>query len=353
MTIARAVGWMSLALLVALPVTRLDAGTLQPATGGSRLLIQEVRPDLALGILHIRGHNFRQRPHDRLFVTLAGEPLALLNLSDTEILVELPPAVAPGTYRLVVLSRRGLERLGDAIDITLGGPGPLIETDPQVGSLTAGGWCASDGAVVNCNQAPPVLVESDPRVRNVNASAWCAGNAAGSIDCDRPAPVPAAQSCPQGSVTGADASGALTCRPRVGFLARRATSFTPPNGAITNIPFDQEIYDYGNDFNADTGVFTAPVAGFYAFSAAVMVQGVDVGDLYYMHLSAGGLNHGASGNRATNHDWNTASASAIVYLNVGETAFLRAYISSSGSGSLYGNPVSTFLWTYLQGGLVE
>lgn len=352
MTIARFVGRMSLAFLLAGSVTRLGAENFRHAAGGS-LRIQQVRPDLGLGILSIRGRNFRHRPHDRVYVTLAGEPLALLNLSETEILAQLPPGVAPGTYRLAVLSRRGPERLDDAIDVTLGGGGPSVETDPQVGTLTAGGWCASDGTAVNCNQAPPVIFESDPRVRSVTPSAWCAGNAAGSIDCDRPAPVPAAQSCPQSSVTGVDASGALICRPRVGFLARRASEFTPPNGSITGIPFDQEVYDYGNNFNPASGVFTAPVAGFYAFSGAIHVRGVRVGDLYYMHLSAGGLNHGASGNYATNGDWQTASASAIVYLNVGQTANLLGFISSSGSGSFYGNAASSYLWTYLQGGLVE
>jgi hypothetical protein len=188
-----------------------------------------------------------------------------------------------------------------------------------VGVLTAGGWCTSNGVAVDCTQAPPAR---------------------------------AGQSCPQGSVTGLDAAGAVTCRPRVGFLARRASPVSLPFGTITTVAFDEELYDDGNAFDAASGVFTAPVSGVYAFSGAIMVQDVAVGELYYMHLHAGGRNHGASGSYATNTSWNTANASAIVYLNAGQTAHLIAYAAST-SGTLYGNAATNYLWTYLQGALLE
>jgi len=38
------------------------------------------------------------------------------------------------------------------------------ESDPQVGTLTNGLWCTTDGSAVNCGQAAPVLAESDPEV---------------------------------------------------------------------------------------------------------------------------------------------------------------------------------------------
>jgi hypothetical protein len=136
----------------------------------------------------------------------------------------------------------------------------------------------------------------------------------------------------------------------VGFLARRATSAFV-GGSIATLAFDQEVYDEGNAFDPGNGRFTAPVAGFYAFTAAIMVQDVAVGDLYYMHLNAGGHNHGASGGYATSTSWNTANGSAIVYLNAGQTASLMVY-SASGA-TFYGNAASNYLWTYLQGGLLE
>jgi len=38
------------------------------------------------------------------------------------------------------------------------------ESDPEVGTLTAGSWCTSDGTEVNCTASPPVTSESDPQV---------------------------------------------------------------------------------------------------------------------------------------------------------------------------------------------
>jgi hypothetical protein len=53
--------------------------------------------------------------------------------------------------------------------------GTLSETDPQVGTLTDGKWCTSDGTLVNCNQISPVLTESDPTVNTLGkATLLCA-----------------------------------------------------------------------------------------------------------------------------------------------------------------------------------
>lgn len=38
------------------------------------------------------------------------------------------------------------------------------EADPQVGTLTNGKWCTSDGSATNCATDPPVLTEVDPRL---------------------------------------------------------------------------------------------------------------------------------------------------------------------------------------------
>ena len=67
--------------------------------------------------------------------------------------------------------------------------GITAETDPQVGAVTAGKWCAGDGSAVQCSQNPPVLSESDPQVGTLSANLWCASNAgATAIDCNQPAP---------------------------------------------------------------------------------------------------------------------------------------------------------------------
>ncbi|MFH1053292.1 MAG: hypothetical protein V1740_02630 [Candidatus Woesearchaeota archaeon] len=38
------------------------------------------------------------------------------------------------------------------------------ETDPEVGTLTNGRWCTTDGSTITCTQTAPVLTETDPQV---------------------------------------------------------------------------------------------------------------------------------------------------------------------------------------------
>jgi hypothetical protein len=62
------------------------------------------------------------------------------------------------------------------------------ETDPQVGVLTNGRWCTSDGASVNCNSVAPVITEADPQVGTLTNGMWCTTNGT-NINCTSAAPV--------------------------------------------------------------------------------------------------------------------------------------------------------------------
>lgn len=61
------------------------------------------------------------------------------------------------------------------------------ETDPQVGTLTSGRWCTSDGVSVNCNTVAPVTTESDPQVGTLTSGRWCTTNGS-VITCSKTAP---------------------------------------------------------------------------------------------------------------------------------------------------------------------
>jgi hypothetical protein len=67
-------------------------------------------------------------------------------------------------------------------------PAGLIETDPQVGTLTANLWCRANagGTAIVCDAAAPVVAETDPQVGATTATLWCRANAGGTaLDCNQ------------------------------------------------------------------------------------------------------------------------------------------------------------------------
>lgn len=60
---------------------------------------------------------------------------------------------------------------------------------------------------------------------------------------------------------------------RVGFSAQRASSAQAMAvSTVTDIAFNAENFDIGNNYLGTTGIFTAPVSGLYSFQASVNLQ---------------------------------------------------------------------------------
>jgi len=59
-----------------------------------------------------------------------------------------------------------------------------------------------------------------------------------------------------------------TSRYQVSFMATGLIDSSPSDMPIRKLLFEDVLHNDGNGYNADTGVFTAPLAGLYSFSAS-------------------------------------------------------------------------------------
>jgi hypothetical protein len=128
-----------------------------------------------------------------------------------------------------------------------------------------------------------------------------------------------------------DASGRLLNNgtTQTAFAAFRATS---QQTSGTTLIFNTEQFDTGSNYNASTGVFTAPVAGVYSFSASGQFTnstGSNLGAQMRIQCSSAGDVAGSSFLYASGVTF-SVSTSVVVRLNAGETVqvILNSALSS-------------------------
>ena len=123
-TMTHARGWLMGLTLLAL----LLAGRPAVAAPGSppQLVIVSAKADVAAGTLTIDGDSFGD---SQPVVALNGMPLVVVSATPSEIVADLPPGLAPGTYLLTV-SRGPARTQFDSFDVTLGAAGPPGPTGP-------------------------------------------------------------------------------------------------------------------------------------------------------------------------------------------------------------------------------
>lgn len=68
-----------------------------------------------------------------------------------------------------------------------------------------------------------------------------------------------------------DSSGRVTMPYQPAFSASSSSATTVAAGAL--FPFNNELFDRGNNYNPSTYIFTAPVSGYYFFMATFYLQG--------------------------------------------------------------------------------
>ena len=145
-----------------------------------------------------------------------------------------------------------------------------------------------------------------------------------------------------------NSSGHVTMPSQPAFKAGRSSSVAIGAGQV--IVFDSEEFDVSNSYNASTGRFTAPTAGYYHFSTLVIYEGVADGanfdDGFSIYKNGSRITYsfrraeyvnGTTGNGGYYTDW----ANILVYLAANDYVEV---INLRASLTIHGN--STFCWFY-------
>lgn len=100
------------------------------AQGRPQLVVLRAEADLAAETLLIEGQNLLWNNDSAVAVTLADTPLVILSATGGQVLAQLPPGLAPGTYLLKVSRGTGTVQ-NDAFDVTVGAVGTTGPAGPQ------------------------------------------------------------------------------------------------------------------------------------------------------------------------------------------------------------------------------
>lgn len=117
------------------------------------------------------------------------------------------------------------------------------------------------------------------------------------------------------------------------FSVYRNAAYTTSGGwpGTTVLVFDTKLYDTGNNFSTSTGLFTAPIAGFYQFNvyaSANLSSGVGHGiNLVKNGAALGFGTGGATGSTTFNYSDATAE---ILQLSANDTIGVNFYASANG-----------------------
>ena len=96
--------------------------------------------------------------------------------------------------------------------------------------------------------------------------------------------------------------------------------------------FDQEVVDYGDDFNSDSSIFTCPVTAYYLFHASLLSERDEfIASSIYLDdtMIIGVYSDGAS--QSNTHD--TGSTLIVTRCEEGSSVSIRARLA----GVLHGN----------------
>ena len=142
-----------------------------------------------------------------------------------------------------------------------------------------------------------------------------------------------------GAVLTSDVNGnaSWTTTPNVVFRATSGNGTALANDVA--VVFENTIFNVGGNYNAATGVFTAPAAGYYHFDATM--RGTAVGTGHFNLCFRGSVNDYFGCNtidvNATNSNWVSLNATSDIQLAAGETVIVVIEAEGPSSFTSIGN----------------
>jgi hypothetical protein len=132
------------------------------------------------------------------------------------------------------------------------------------------------------------------------------------------------------------------------FSVYRNAALTLTAGAATVVTFDTELFDTGSNYSTSTGKFTAPIAGFYFFSASVGFTTTD--QRLYASLAKNGTEvlRGVDFNATVTNAGGQSIACGLLQLATGDYIQVMAYCAATNSTVQTGSAL-----IYFQGFLVS
>jgi hypothetical protein len=137
------------------------------------------------------------------------------------------------------------------------------------------------------------------------------------------------------------------------FSAYRNAALNSPNAATATVVYDVELYDTNNNFSTSTGLYTAPINGFYRFTGTVQVTEAGGGThriLIAIYKNGSELYRGTDfQNRATNNGdaLNTIVSPPPIQLVAGDTIGISIFTSGVLAVGVGVAPIYTAFGGYL------
>ena len=149
-----------------------------------------------------------------------------------------------------------------------------------------------------------------------------------------------------------DARGIVTQSKQPAFSAKLAArQYMVANAVFETIIGWTEIFDANNNFNPTTGIFTAPVTGYYQLNTTVDLRSLDTASPYYwviIETTNSWYGQLLDPNFSADIAYRGFSVSILADMNAGDTAFVSMY-QNAGTAS---QSFAANFWTGFSGYLV-